>query len=311
MKNEELKEQYLEENYLNVTTRKSKRSVFATLGEAEDALNKDFGDFTREDVMKMIKEYGGDNLKTFETKMSAVRKYVEWYRKVKKLEPTKAWKVSARDLVKHFDAVLSTASNSNDPLDREDILKASRRLKNPRDKAILLGLFEGICGAECKEFLEIRPEDVKEDSIYIRDRDKDFPASDTLLGYFKDAMKEKIYIAYRTVRQPKELLMEEDTVALKVPSTDAKPNASLPRSFGRMIDHELGVEKHYQINNIRLWGMANMLLDYAEKNDLPIDSAYLLYSPEILERFNRKKLDKQKVLSATERLKEYREKTNG
>lgn len=94
-------------------------------------------------------------------------------------------------------------------LDRDDILAICDNVLNARDKAFILGSFEGLCGHVFEEMLEIREEDIIEDGdtpgIFIRSRGEVFTASPELMQFFKDAAKEKQYFFFNK-RKGKEFL---------------------------------------------------------------------------------------------------------
>lgn len=75
-------------------------------------------------------------------------------------------------------------------LSRDEILEICNSLPNNRDRAIILGTFEGLKGKNYEELIGIKPEDITNEGIYIESRNSYFPASKELVQFFTDSCQD-------------------------------------------------------------------------------------------------------------------------
>ena len=102
-------------------------------------------------------------------------------------------------------------------LDRDEILKICKNVPNPRDQAAILGVFEGLMGADMKELLEIRPQDISEDQrhIYIQSRDDTVEVSPELMEFIKKAREQTEYLFITKGVKSEILPLEDNGTMLK------------------------------------------------------------------------------------------------
>ena len=102
-------------------------------------------------------------------------------------------------------------------VDRKEILAICENAPNYRDKAVILGVFEGLMGKEMEELLEIRPQDMrpKSNKIYIRSREEEFEASDELIHFLKKAREQKEYVFLNKGAAPSLEMLEDNGTMLK------------------------------------------------------------------------------------------------
>lgn len=100
-------------------------------------------------------------------------------------------------------------------LDRDDILEICQYVLNARDKALILGAFEGLHGAHECEILDITEKDITDDGVYIKSRDEVFPASGQLIQYLKEASMAKDYLLNTKGRRHDSVPLKDDGTMLK------------------------------------------------------------------------------------------------
>lgn len=299
MMNEDIKKQYIDETYENEKTRKTVWSTFKVTEEFEKKNNKDLVDFNRDEIRDMLSSQEFGNYRTAIVRLSYIRNYVRYSELMdNKKEQSDLWDMPPEELKKICEEKIK--DSLSEVITRQDILDLMGELKNPRDRAILLGLFEGIQGKKYSEFIAIRPEDVKEDEIYLRNRDQMLKVSSDLIHAFKDAMTARVSVNLSEKRKQIFYLTEGEHVALKVYSSSKDPEGAFIKVVPNIAKR---FKKSYLTpSNIRAWGMADMLYHYAKEMGVSADVAYAMYKGDIAEQFGVKIANPDVVISRCEKL---------
>lgn len=112
------------------------------------------------------------------------------------------WCISERlvpDNQDHYRAItidqlaqsVNKIASKNLYLTKEDVYELCNSTNSYREKAVILGLYEGIKGENLSELINLRREDLKENNrIYLKDRGKEVVVSPRLYQYFKEAADE-------------------------------------------------------------------------------------------------------------------------
>lgn len=170
-------------------------------------------------------------------------------------------------------------------LDRDDILAMCEAMINPRDRAILLGEFEGLNGIEYQELLEIEPDDIKEDGqIYIKSRADYFEASPQLIAYLQDAKGQKEYIYLKPTGREEAVRLVENGTMLKALSKGNTTERRLIYLNLVRAGNVLGFKDKVSYRHIRNCGKKYYLEQLADEYELPVDRALRLSLP-VRERF--------------------------
>lgn len=77
------------------------------------------------------------------------------------------------------------------PLSRKQILEICEKLQSYRDKALLLGVYEGICGDNLSEIGSLKITDLRNHKVFIQSRNYEIPVSDVLIMFLEKANEEK------------------------------------------------------------------------------------------------------------------------
>lgn len=128
------------------------------------------------------------------------------------------------------------------PLTRKDILEICNQLESPRDKALLLGVYEGVCGDRFVELTNLKPEDIKNGKVYIESRDDEIPISKELEQYFRDAYEKENFIRVFGLSEGRNLpLVDDGTVFKTLDPDNYDKSRSMATRFTRIFQ-SVGIE---------------------------------------------------------------------
>lgn len=172
-------------------------------------------------------------------------------------------------------------------LDRVDILELCEAMNNPRDRAILLGEFEGLNGTQYQELLEIKPEDIqKNGTIYIKSRADYFDASSDLIRYLKEAREQKEYIYLKPTGREETVRLTDNGTMLKELSKGKSTERRLIYLNLVRAGNVLGFGDSVSYRHIRNCGKKYYLEQLAHEYELPVDRALKMSVP-VREKFMR------------------------
>lgn len=169
--NQEIKEQYLDQ-FDNYPQRTFSAFPLKKARRTEQIYEKDLYDMTTDEMEGVLGDLACSTANAVYNNIVSIEKYIDWaigegYRK-SNLNPLK--NIDKVELSKNF-----VANYKNSYFTREQIEGMIIELENASDKAVLLGLFEGIKGKGFSELLNLVEKDIREkDDMYqARLTDKD------------------------------------------------------------------------------------------------------------------------------------------
>lgn len=202
MYNAELKEQYLTESeYRNLTLRYSMTSRFNKIEKTEERLGKDLSNFTVNEIIDYYKSLCFTSFETINMLNSQFKIYTNY--------------CLNRHLVvdnqNHYceinnDIILSCVNIGliNEKIvTRKDLLHIMSQLYNPSEKFLVLALFEGICGKNMCELLDLKYEDFHDGKVYLC-TGRELEVSDELVNLAKLSSETYEYVAYNNSGKEKE-----------------------------------------------------------------------------------------------------------
>lgn len=309
MLKKELKRRFVQEQYEKESTRNTALVALNKPRKMEEELNKDFCEFTKEEIISFFQRPESGSYYTLEMSLPYYRLYAKFASKELGIQNDYLMNVTLNDL-KELSAEKIEKEKSR-ALSRKEILDICSLLNNPRDQVILLGSFEGISISDPNEFLEIRPEDVHEDYVYIPSRNYKLKISDELAKYFKEAMKAETYEYFGLVREKKINLIKGDEVAIKI-LEDVDPDRSIRVTLKKITSLVEGEYKGFlTIPNLKYSGIANKVVEFMDDRQIPLNTAYKICRPILMQEFGIDRLSKPKILGLAEYLLKEREKKNG
>lgn len=191
--NEERKKRYLEYRDKMFQGEDTVESQFVRLFEQiapfEKRLNKDCAEFIEPEILDFFKYLNTTSVATLRNKQSQFAGYTDWCIS-ERLAPDNQDHYRAITIDQLAQSVNKIASK-NLYLTKEDVYELCNSTNSYREKAVILGLYEGIKGENLSELINLRREDLKENNrIYLKDRGKEVVVSPRLYQYFKEAADE-------------------------------------------------------------------------------------------------------------------------
>ena len=159
--NEETKKRYLEKTNKD----NSMTWIFNKTAAFEEKYSKDASSFSVEQIENMLKTISYDTIGTVKNFTSYLRGYTDWC----------IGEGLVPDSQNHYTEInLKDAKNyaniksiSNSLVTREEVMSWCIGMRNPMDKFIVLGLFEGIGGKNYREFTGLVGSDINVDTCEI------------------------------------------------------------------------------------------------------------------------------------------------
>lgn len=184
--NEQLKNDYicscdtvLPKSYLEVW--------FSRFAIKEQKLNKDLSEFSCEEILDFYKNLHTTSVLILENINSQMSKYTNW---------TGCQKNSYKELeLSDLNSVIDKDKINEMFIQRKDLLSLCQQMMNPRDKMVILGLFEGVKGQNYCEFSCMKNEDFDYENrrIYLRSTDRTINISDELAQYIQQTIETEVY----------------------------------------------------------------------------------------------------------------------
>lgn len=178
--------------------------------------------------------------------------------------------------------VMSGDIHSKRFLPREEILNLMERLPNNRDKALFLSAYEGISGDKFKEMINLKPEDLYENSIYIESRDAEIPVSKELMDLYKKCLDDtEITFLTNKKSEGRIVRLKDNGTVLKATETGNLTPRTLQVRFERILEY-LGLREFYTFKDIELMGRMQFLMNKAKSENT---SVYFIISDKKLDDF--------------------------
>lgn len=133
-------------------------SIFRKGTEQEKYLNKDIYDFNSKEILELLTLLNRSTLSSIMSCWSHITKYIDWaiYQKITRGSTNLSRNLNINDVRNCLDK----GKKIYITLDEFKIMLET--LVNPRDKAILILLFEGVQGYEYSEILNLKRQDIEE-----------------------------------------------------------------------------------------------------------------------------------------------------
>ena len=145
-------EEFLNEQVVGDSTKKSYVTLFRRIEEFEKQFNKKIEDWNKEDCIHFLSNLGSRKYNTVAVKWSLLKKYLFYIGNKTYSEMIKL------DLEKIEDGAIQYI-----PMDR--VIKVSKIFENKLDQSLLLLLRQGIKGEEFAELSELKTVNIKSTSI--------------------------------------------------------------------------------------------------------------------------------------------------
>lgn len=294
--NEEIKKNYLEycaqhsetERYITTEDR-----VFRQTFEYEKELEKDCCNFTISEIIIFMQRRFSTSLESLNVIVSILRSYTNWCVERNMVD----------DSQNHYNEVthelmiscLNTCIVEDKIISRKDLLHQIRDsiIMNPSDKALMLALFEGICGTNMDDLVTLNCDNIcevkdKTDSskkkkyIVSLNSGKEFEISEELVKYCRESQDEYYYTMANGYVAP--LLKTDRGVFKNIDRTDAN-SISRKTLYNKMvrIKDKLGLT-YLTTNSLRESGRIEMVRDMVNKG-VSINDA--LGDPEVVNRYGK------------------------
>ena len=159
MYNKEFKEMFINALDRNKGSKTQYMSMFARTELIERSKNKDIFDMNMDELDDLFYKLRRKTSRSAVQFFNLIKSYIQWAKdnghSESRLHPI-VDTINSEFVEKYLYKV------GNKYYTREEILDGMQELLNPRDKAIILCLFEGIFGKSCSEIINLRYEDITE-----------------------------------------------------------------------------------------------------------------------------------------------------
>lgn len=178
MYNEEIKKNYIGESIdRNPNLSVYGERIFNQISSLEEQLNKDCCEFTINEIIMFYQSKCSASIESLNVLNSMLRNYTNWCLN----------KNMIRDNQNHYNEVTLDLMNQclnyglimDKIITKRDLIFATKELDNPSDKALVLALFEGICGDNMCELVNLHYEDIKGHTVKLCSG-REFEISDEL-----------------------------------------------------------------------------------------------------------------------------------
>lgn len=287
--NNEIKETYIQEidkeivmpsNYLN--------RLFSNISIYEEELGKDACNFTAYEIVEYYKILNISSFDSLVVINSQLSKYTQWClnNNLVKDNQNHYYEIP----IKQLKNCINNIAFNKKIVTQEDIYKWSNELPNPKDKFILVGLFEGIKGKEFCELAKLKPEDIKGNVAYLCSN-REIHLSDKLVKIIKDCLNEDKYYSISGNAVKQTTLVYNGYVLKDYPNV--KDNVS-DFQIGRKVYNSIirslsfvGAAQFVSANSIFESGKIHMILKRSkELNMTPEEYIYSDYIKEVENRYN-------------------------
>lgn len=160
MYNQEVKTDYMQQ--LEEDKRKIIDRIFRFSEELENKKGKDLCDFNEQDFLELFKSYASSSLDSLNTYSSFARGYVQWA----------CDNNINKDNINHLDYISSSQlrdcvnqyAYQGKYITYNGLMEIVKKIENPCDKSLVLALFFGIHGKDCREFYNIILDDIDKEN---------------------------------------------------------------------------------------------------------------------------------------------------
>lgn len=285
--NEEIKKEYIYFKKSSTTIYKNylERS-FKKVGVYENELGKDLSDFTKDEIINYYKMLNATSIDSLSVLHSYFSQYVQWciQRNLTKSQNN----VFKEITVKTLGECLNKHLINKRIFSREQLIYWCELIPNPRDKFVLLALFEGLNGQNYCEITELKKEDVENNTLTLCTGRK-IDASDLLIEYIYESLDCFTYAPVTGTSHRTYKLIGKDYVFKRHYNTKDDENSF---TMGRNVYNSvmrnlvyLGISDYITFRDIVRSGEIHEVLSLSEKYG--ITTKEILFSDKI-EEINKK-----------------------
>lgn len=294
MFNEELKREFIKFRIGNTNIAESFLIfVFNKVGKYEKGVNKDVYSFDYETIGDMFKSFKTPNITTLQTINSQLIAYTDFCIKKGLTEKNYYTYVNAN----YMKDCLDNNKIMEQFVTREQLILWCDKLPNPRDRFILLALYEGIKGKDYDELIELKESDVSETEFILSSGRKIVP-SELLWRTCQLTIDKKTLEIMGDNHRNLYFFDQNDKHILKAllgnkPTNRKSQGRWIHRNIKRALEYA-GAPKSINANQILECGIINYINEIAK--DYGVTGAEMIYHPDldkmIEDKFG-KKLSKQ------------------
>ena len=289
MFNAEYKERFIiEKNNESIIPKGYLEHQFKRVAEMENKLNKDVSNFTFYEIIeyyKLLNTHSVEFLRVLNSHFSA---YTQWCLQQNLV----------RDGQNHFlemtledyDSCVNKTLFNLKVINKKVIMRWVDELQNPRDKFILLGLFEGIKGKDFCELANLRPGDVNGNIVRLC-TGREIKISDKLKYIIEDCIDERIYYSVSGKEKKTMPLIDRGYIIKDYPNTrddvsEFQRGRQIYNSIQRLIKC-IGVYPSINANQIFESGKLDMIKVRSEELGINcIDYIYSKNREEVEEKYD-------------------------
>lgn len=287
MYNEEIKRLYVN----NIKVKAPEHFIcksFIRSGEIEKEIGKDLYDFDCSEIKNLYKTFKIKTLEMMKLVHSIFSKYVNWcIENEYSSNCNNYYKLTLDDLYECIDKEKFMSS----VVSREKVLEWCDMLFNPRERFILLGLFEGLKGKNYRDFTTLHQKDIDGNTITLNDGKRVIEVSDELIQIIVDNIFTYTYFDSDGDVKDNLVLVDNDGYILKNHITAQyddleRKGRRVSNSFTKFMYRLIG-ENSISTTDIVNSGKVHFIKCRAkELNITPEEYIWSDYSKEINVRFN-------------------------
>lgn len=177
MYNEELKKQFIKDDVTNKNFDKFMTRYFKTIEKYEEEYHKDLSNFNIQEIENYFVGLSTASYERCQNIKSQFIKYSQYCQQRNMIEDNQIhWQEVDGDFLKR---TINVGKLEGQYVTRERLLKDLNQFDNASDIFVVLGIFEGLCGNNYKDFyhLSIDQFKIKNDKVFVELKDKTLEVS--------------------------------------------------------------------------------------------------------------------------------------
>lgn len=248
---------------------------------------KELEKMTPIEVLIMLKQLNRKTVSVLDKDIVNIKKYFDWLNQ-KGIQTSNLDEITGYVLA---SLCLDSKSLENRILARSKLLQCLNELENPRDKFVLLGIFEGIRGSNLSEILELKPEDLYEEkgTCYAFIRGRGYPIEITSLLYDLGRESYSETILYNRLSRRSEIPLVDDGSLIKGVGEEKdsyKKYLSLRKRMIWLIKNRLDLDE-VSFKELELSGIIHMIFKKSRSYDISPIQYVEIYRAEIERQYNK------------------------
>lgn len=283
MYNQELKNRYIREKNKTATLPNNYLVCqFNKVGKFEKELGKDVHDFTVYEIIEYYKILNASSLEVLACLNSQFSQYTQWCLQESLVVDNQNHYLELN--LEQMRGCLNKVLTDKKIVSREQVLVWCESLPNPKDQFVILGLFEGLKGKDFCDFVNLRPQDIKGNTLVLLDC-RGIKVSDELIKYAEESIAETTYYSSSGNQTKTMPLVDNGYVIKNYPNTKEGTSAFakgriIYNSIARSLKY-VGVLEFMSANSIYESGKIWMIKKRAA--ELGISTKDYVYSNHIRE----------------------------